>query len=39
MTDTKLTSKYFSDTAVIVGGMDMVTQAVMLGKKPHVVIG
>lgn len=24
--------------AVIVGGMDMVTQAVMLGKKPHVVI-
>ena len=25
--------------AVIVGGMDMMSQAVMLAKKPHVVIG
>ena len=25
--------------AVIVGGMDMMSQAVMLAKKPHIVIG
>ena len=26
-------------SAVIVGGMDMMTQSIMLAKKPHVVIG
>ena len=26
-------------TAVIIGGMDMMTQALMLGKKPHIIIG
>jgi ATP-dependent RNA helicase DDX47/RRP3 len=25
--------------AVIVGGMDMMTQALMLAKKPHIIIG
>ena len=24
--------------AVIIGGMDMATQALMLGKKPHIII-
>ncbi len=26
-------------TAVITGGLDMVTQAITLAKKPHVIIG
>lgn len=25
--------------AVVVGGMDMMTQSLMLAKKPHVIIG
>ena len=26
-------------TAVIVGGIDMMSQALMLAKKPHIIIG
>ena len=26
-------------TAVLVGGIDMMSQAIMLAKKPHVIVG
>ena len=29
----------YSNTAVIVGGIDMMTQSLQLAKKPHVIIG
>lgn len=30
---------FFFSLAVIVGGIDMMTQSLMLAKKPHIVIG
>lgn len=34
----KLILNFFS-LAVVVGGIDMMTQSLMLAKKPHIVIG